>query len=96
VPRVALTEKAESDLQAIHEHYSGLISMAAADDVVADIFDKLEQLQRFPGSGRPSQVPDVRELVLNHIPFVVPYRLAQGQVQVLRILHQRTERHQHW
>ena len=96
MPRVALTEKAESDLQAIHEHYSGLVEVAGADDVVADIFDRLEQLQRFPGSGRPSQVPDVRELVLNQIPFVVPYRLALGQVQVLRILHQRTERHQQW
>ncbi|MNZ72584.1 MULTISPECIES: type II toxin-antitoxin system RelE/ParE family toxin [unclassified Pseudomonas] len=96
MPRVALTEKAESDLDAIHEHYCGLIGSNAASHVVASILDTFDQLERFPGSGRPSQVPDVRELVLNQIPFVVPYRVTQGQVQVLRILHQRSERTQEW
>ena len=39
---------------------------------------------------------DIRELVLTRYPFVAPYRLKHGQLQVLRILHQRTERPQDW
>jgi toxin ParE1/3/4 len=96
VPRVALTEKAESDLDAIHEHYCGLIGAVAANDVVTSILNTFGQLELFPGSGRPSLVPDVRELALNQLPFVAPYRLVLGQVQILRILHQRTERNQEW
>lgn len=96
MPRVALTEKAESDLDAIHEHYCGLIGTAAANDVVTSILNTFSQLELFPGSGRPSPVPDIRELVLNQFPFVAPYRLVLGQVQILRILHERTERNQEW
>ena len=31
------------------------------------------------GSGRPSGMPDVRELVLGRLPFIAPYRFFQGQ-----------------
>ena len=96
MPRVALTEKAESDLEAIHEYYCGLIGFGAANDVIANILELFRQLELFPGSGRPSVVPDVRELVLSHYPFIAPYRLMHGQIQVLRILHQRAERAEYW
>ncbi|WP_029866752.1 type II toxin-antitoxin system RelE/ParE family toxin [Pseudomonas kilonensis] len=86
MPSIVLTDKAQSDLDSIHEHYQG------ADAVISAILETLRQLQRFPGSGRPSVVPDIRELVLTRYPFVAPYRLMHGQLQVLRILHQRTER----
>ncbi|MGO4324601.1 type II toxin-antitoxin system RelE/ParE family toxin [Pseudomonas sp. KB_12] len=90
MPSIVLTDKAQSDLDSIHEHYQN------ADDVISAILETLRQLQRFPGSGRPSVAPDIRELVLTRYPFVAPYRLKHGQLQVLRILHQRTERPQDW
>nr|WP_251030671.1 MULTISPECIES: type II toxin-antitoxin system RelE/ParE family toxin [Pseudomonas] len=91
-----MTDKAQSDLDSIHEHYQGALGTDAADDVIASILETLRQLQRFPGSGRPSVAPDIRELVLTRYPFVAPYRLIHGQLQILRILHQRTERPQDW
>lgn len=87
MPSIVLTDKAQSDLDSIHEHYQSAISA---------ILETLRQLQRFPGSGRPSVAPDIRELVLTRYPFVAPYRLMHGQLQILRILHQRTERPQDW
>jgi plasmid stabilization system protein ParE len=96
VPKVALTEKAESDLDAIHEYYRDLIGFSAANDVIANILELFGQLELFPGSGRPSVMPDVRELVITQYPFIAPYRLMQGQIQVLRVLHQRTERAHDW
>ncbi|WP_212800690.1 type II toxin-antitoxin system RelE/ParE family toxin [Pseudomonas sp. St316] len=80
----------------MHEHYQGAIGAEGADAVISAILETLRQLQRFPGSGRPSVAPDIRELVLTHHPFVAPYRLMHGQLQVLRILHQRTERTRDW
>ncbi|CAI8796662.1 hypothetical protein EMIT0P218_10464 [Pseudomonas sp. IT-P218] len=41
-------------------------------------------------------MPDVRELVLGRYPFIAPYRFANGQIQVLRVLHQRSERSEDW
>ena len=96
MPSVVLTEKAESDLDAIHAHYQGVLGTDGAFEVISIILQSFRQLERFPGSGRPSVMPDVRELVLGSYPFIAPYRLVHGQVQVLRILHQRAERSQDW
>lgn len=93
---VVLTEKAESDLDSIHEYYQGVLGADAALEVIADFFDDFKQLGQFPGSGRPSVVPDVRELVMGEYPFIVPYRVMQGRVQILRVLHQRSERSNSW
>jgi plasmid stabilization system protein ParE len=96
VPSVVLTEKAESDLDAIHEHYREVVGAGTAIEVISTILQCFRQLEQFPGSGRPSVMPDVRELVLGRYPFIAPYRVANGQVQVLRVLHQRSERSQDW
>ncbi|WP_339476424.1 MULTISPECIES: type II toxin-antitoxin system RelE/ParE family toxin [unclassified Pseudomonas] len=96
MPSIVLTDRAQSDLDSIHGHYLNAIGAEGADDVISAILDTLRQLQRFPGSGRPSVAPDIRELVLTRYPFVAPYRLKQGQLQILRILHQRAERPQDW
>ncbi|WP_092454095.1 type II toxin-antitoxin system RelE/ParE family toxin [Pseudomonas sp. NFACC45] len=96
MPSIVLTDKAQSDLESIHEHYQGVIGTPGATQVIATILETLQQLQRFPGSGRPSVAPDIRELVLTRYPFVAPYRFMHGQIQILRILHQRTERSQDW
>ncbi|NMZ50166.1 type II toxin-antitoxin system RelE/ParE family toxin [Pseudomonas poae] len=93
---IALTDKADSDLESIHEYYESRVGSEAADNVVAQIIEALEQLETFTGLGRPSQRPDVRELVLSKFPFIVPYRLAYGEVQILRIVHQSIERPEDW
>ena len=86
----------ERDLDSIHEHYASLIGPDAANAVLAQIIETLEQLQTFTGLGRPSQTPDARELILSKFPFIAPYRLVGGEVQVLRTLHQSNERVQDW
>jgi plasmid stabilization system protein ParE len=96
VPSVVLTEKADSDLDTIHEHYRKVVGAKAALEIISMILQSFELLEQFPGSGRPSGMPDVRELVLGHYPFIAPYRFSHGQVQVLRVLHQRSERSQDW
>ena len=96
MPNIALTDKADSDLDSIHEYYESRLGAESADAVIAQIIEALEQLETFTGLGRPSQTPDVRELILTRLPFIAPYRLVHGEVQILRILHQRTERQEDW
>ncbi|MDD0974101.1 type II toxin-antitoxin system RelE/ParE family toxin [Pseudomonas fontis] len=94
--KIALTGKAESDLGSIYQHYVGKTGIKTADQVIRTLLNSLELLSHFPGAGRPSPVPDIRELVFTNLPFVAPYRLKGQQIQVLRILHQRFERPGDW
>ena len=96
MPNIALTDKASSDLDSIHEYYESRLGSAAANAALLQIIEALEQLGTFTGLGRPSQTPDVRELILTKFPFIAPYRLMHNEVQVLRILHQSTERQENW
>ena len=40
-----------------------------------------------PKIGRPGRVSGTRELVLGGTPYVVPYRIRDGNIVILRVLH---------
>lgn len=89
---IALTDKAQSDLEGIHEYYATICGSVVANRIVIDVLGELESLRTFSGLGRPSEFPGVRELVLGRYPYVAPYREKGDQVQVLRVLHHRMDR----
>ena len=45
------------------------------------------QLRRFPGLGRPGLVEETREFVLPRLGVVITYRVEDGALWVLGILH---------
>ena len=57
--------------------------------VVVDerIMEQTATLSAFPECGRLGRVEGTRELVINHTPFIVAYRVQNGIVRILRILH---------
>ena len=46
-----------------------------------------EQLPDNPEIGRPGRVEGTRELVISRTPFVVPYRVREGAIDILRVYH---------
>jgi toxin ParE1/3/4 len=61
---------------------------AAAQRIALHIIHNIEiLLSDTPEMGRPGRVPGTRELVIPKAPFIVPYRLDGGRIQVLRIFH---------
>lgn len=48
----------------------------------------VEHLERFPRAGRRTRQPDVREVVVLQYPYTIRYRIADEQIQILRIFHQ--------
>lgn len=60
---------------------------AAARRTVELIVDSVKQLEQFPAMGRPGRVPGTRELVVTGTPYVVPYRVRAGHVEILRVFH---------
>ncbi len=60
----------------------------AAKTIFARIFRMVsEQLPDNPEIGRPGRVPNTREIVISNSPFVVPYRIRDEHIDILRIYH---------
>jgi len=61
---------------------------AAAQRVVAGLLGHIEEfLPGNPAIGRVGRVPGTRELVIPGTPYIVPYRLREGTIEVLRVYH---------
>jgi len=59
----------------------------AAYAVHEAILRRVGGLAEHPRVGRPGRVKGTRELVVPGTPYIVAYRVAAGDVTVLRILH---------
>ncbi len=60
---------------------------AAARRVVTAIGQAVELLARYPAMGRQGRVEGTRELVIAGTPYIVPYRVREGRVEILRVFH---------
>ena len=60
---------------------------AAARRVVAAIERSVLYLARYPSVGGSGRVEGTRELVVPGTPYVIPYRVRKGKVEVLRVFH---------
>ncbi len=86
--RIRLTRPTVSDLERI-EAYIRQANPAAATATVLRLLEALEILASFPDAGRPGRVSGTRELVVVGTPYIVPYRVRDETVEVLRVLHAR-------
>jgi toxin ParE1/3/4 len=55
--------------------------------VVTAINRAVEKLRRYPALGRPGRVTGTRELVVPGTPYILPYRVRNDAVEVLRVFH---------
>ena len=85
--RLRWTRLAEGDLDDIAA-YIGQDSPPAAARVVLELMDQAEALlTRHSAIGRPGRVLGTRELVIRDLPYVIPYRIRDNYVEILRVLH---------
>ena len=81
------SEDALADLSILHSFIAN-DNPTAAQKVVMTIVASIEtNLPDNPHIGRPGRVNGTRELVIPHAPYIVPYRIKQSTIQVLRIYH---------
>ncbi len=59
----------------------------AARKTAKRILEAVQVLAEHPGAGRAGRVPGTRELVIDGTPFILPYRVRDNAVQILRVLH---------
>lgn len=68
--------------------YIGQDSPVAAIRVVLELIEQTEiSLTRHAAIGRPGRVIGTRELVMGNLPYVIPYRVRDGAIEILRVLH---------
>ena len=59
----------------------------AASRIVSQIWDSGQLLGQHPNMGRAGRVAGTRELVIQDSKYLIPYRVLNSEVQILRVLH---------
>jgi toxin ParE1/3/4 len=59
----------------------------AARKMVRRIWEAANLLAEHPDAGRAGRVPGTRELIVGGTHFILPYRVKDNTVQILRVLH---------
>ena len=78
--------EARQDLRDIYL-YLAAENPYAARALQARIKQCLQLLQDNPRIGRPGRVPGTRELVISGTYYIVPYRIRERRLELLRVYH---------
>ena len=73
-------------LRAIHSRIAEE-NPAAAKGVVRSIEQATHRLREFPLSGRVGRIAGTSELVVRGLPYIIVYRINDGEIQILRVFH---------
>jgi toxin ParE1/3/4 len=84
--QVVWLKNALSNLDDIAE-YIAQDNPLAAQQVVDLIIQQVNQLATQPALGRPGRVVGTRELVVSNSNYLVPYRIKNKAVEILRVFH---------
>lgn len=66
-------------------------NIAASARVVIRIREAVKKLSDNPAIGRPGRA-GIRELVVSNTPYIIPYRVRSGEIEILRVLHSSRKR----
>ena len=84
----------------LSEIFAFVATEAGADRaarLIERITEAAEHLSAFPHLGKQSENdPDIRELQVPGLRYLLPYRVAHGRVEILRVFHEAQRRPDHW
>lgn len=79
-------EEVVCDLQALR-CYIAQDNVKAAHRVVSKVLNSVNLLSEQPSIGRQGRVPNTRELIISRTPYIVPYRVKNSTIEILRVFH---------
>jgi addiction module RelE/StbE family toxin len=86
--KISWSRRAAEHLAAIRK-YIEEDNPEAAQRVALRIIECLRQLAGQPMMGRPGRVRGTRELVISGTPYVAPYRVKRGALEIIAVFHGR-------
>ena len=84
--RVRWLKTAKSNLEAAIERIAQE-DLGMATKVYIHIKEHVAALGTQPSMGRPGRIFGTRELVIEKYPYLIPYRIRDTEVQILRVFH---------
>jgi len=84
--RIRWLDEALSDLIEIRK-YIAADKPQTASSVAGLIMRSVEPLAEHPDIGRPGRIEGTRELILTALPYIIPYRVKNDNIEILRVLH---------
>ena len=84
--RVIWTEPAARALENIQD-YIAIDNRRAAWELAYRVRQAVNQLEEQPKMGRTGRVRGTLELVIQGLPYIVPYRIKGNDVQILSVFH---------
>ena len=80
------TRHVRADIHAAYD-YVAVDSVDAANEFLERVEQAAEVLVRHPMAGRTGRISGTRELVVAGTPWIIPYRVRRGFVDVLAVIH---------
>jgi plasmid stabilization system protein ParE len=95
--RIVWLSFAQRDLLSIFAYYEAVASKEVADRIMRRIIRSASGLIDNPYLGHPSESTDgVHELQVARLPYLLPYRVVDGRVEILRVFHESQDRSSKW
>lgn len=88
--KIGWTEEALNDLSSIRD-FIAEDSESRASLTIQRILDAVERLALHPNLGRSGRVAGTRELIVPRTQFLLIYKVREGGIRVLTVLHGRQE-----
>ena len=86
--RVVWSRRAIGNLVALRDHIAEDSPRSAAS-VAKRIIEATQLLTNQPHIGRAGRIMGTRELVIAGTPYVIPYRVREGTLELLAVFHGR-------
>ena len=84
--RIRWLRLALSDLDEIAEYISKT-NTSASRKIIKTLWNNAQSLVKHPNIGRQGRVHGTRELIISGTNYIIPYRVIDEEIQILRVLH---------
>ncbi|MDF4275702.1 type II toxin-antitoxin system RelE/ParE family toxin [Vibrio parahaemolyticus] len=81
----------EQSAEYLHEY-----NPRSSREFVQEVYDLTNLLKTNPAMGRTGRVFGTRELILNKYPYLIPYRIKDNCIEILRVFPTRMSQPECW
>lgn len=89
--RLDYAARARRDLEAIEAYHLEVGGESLADRIIDAVLSQAEKIAELGLVFRPGIRHGTRECVMTHYPYILVYRTGPRRVEIIRIIHQRSE-----
>ncbi|MCP3678588.1 MAG: type II toxin-antitoxin system RelE/ParE family toxin [Deltaproteobacteria bacterium] len=87
---------ARQDLQQIENYYCKEAGKQVSAKILRKIVHSATFLLEHPYIGHATSSDEVREMQVGSLPFLLPYRVKDKRIEILRVFHESQERPESW